>query len=145
MQQVDRDFLPFPAEWSLGGHSMGAFAAMRLAVELQPTNLVFWGMGPFTEARTDISSIGCPVLVIQGSNDMLCKYTPESREEFRRALPLHYVEKLIRGGTHDGFATYPNNPIFDGVPGIPKEKQRRLVVAATSNFLLQSKRQELRL
>jgi pimeloyl-ACP methyl ester carboxylesterase len=140
MHQVDRDFLPFPAEWSLGGHSMGAFAAMRLAFELQPTKLVFWGMGSFPEVRTNISSVKCPVLVINGSNDMLCQYTPESRQEFRRALPSHFLDKLIHGGTHDGFATYPNNSLFDGVPGITREKQHRLVVAATSNFLLQSKR-----
>ena len=140
MQQVDHDFLPYPAEWSLGGHSMGSFAAMRLVSELQPSRFVFWGMGPFPEIRTNLSNTNCRVLVINGSNDPLCEYTPVSHEEFRRALPPHSVYKTIRGGTHDGFATYPNDPIFDGIPGITKEKQHRLVVAATSTFLLQSKR-----
>ena len=135
MHQVDSKFLPYPTQWSLGGHSFGAFAAMRLALELGPVCVVLWGVGPFPEAYTNVSQLDCPVLVIQGSNDRLAKHTPESWQEFLKQLPPGAKHKVIHGGTHNGFATYSNNPAVDGLPGITKENQHRLVATATSNFI----------
>lgn len=140
MQQVDRDILPYPAQWSLGGHSFGAFAAMRLALELGPACVVLWGTGPFPDATTDVSMLNCPVLVVQGSNDKMAQHTPESWHVFLQQLPPDTTRKVIRGGTHNGFASYPNNPLVDGIPGTTKEKQHRQVAAATTKFVFKSKK-----
>lgn len=136
MKNVDRKYLPYPARWSLGGHSMGAFCAMRLSSELMnPSHLVFWGMGPYKEARSNISSTTIPVLVVHGSNDKLCEYTPEAWNDFEKDLPPHCVYVVIPGATHNQFATYSNDPAVDGIPGISSEEQHQLVVEATAEFL----------
>lgn len=144
IQQVDRNYLPYPAQWSLGGHSFGAFAAMRLALELGPSSVVFWGAGSFLETTTNISMLNCSVLAIQGSNDCLAKHTPESWQAFLNELPPDTTRKVIRGGTHNGFASYPGNPAADGVPGITKEQQHKQTAEATSKFIFQHAKRKLK-
>lgn len=138
MQQVDKNYLPYPAQWSLGGHSFGAFAAMRLALELDPSCVVLWGSGPFPDATTDVSTLDRPVLVVQGSNDNMAKHTPESWEAFLKQLPPDTTRKVIQGGTHNQFASYANNPAVDGIPGMTKEQQHQEVATATSKFIFKS-------
>ena len=145
MQQVDRDYLPYPAQWSLGGHSFGAFAAMRLALELDPVrSVVFWGAGSFLETTTNISMLNCSVLAIQGSNDCLAKHTPESWKAFLNELPPDTTRKVIRGGTHNGFASYPGIPATDGISGITKEQQHKQTAEATSKFIFQHAKDKLK-
>lgn len=136
MRQVDREYLPCPAVWSLGGHSFGAFAAMRLALDLDPACVVLWGAGSFLETSTDISMLNCSVLVVQGSNDQLARHTPQSWKAFLNELPPGTTRKVIRKGTHNGFASYPGSP-SDGIPGITKNKQHRKAAEATSKFIFQ--------
>lgn len=138
MQRVDSDILPYPAKWSLGGHSFGAFAAMRLALELEPSCVALWGTGPFPDATTDVSMLDRPVLVLQGSNDAMAQHTDESWQELLSQLPPDTTRKVIRGGTHNQFTSYPNNPAVDGVPGTTKEKQHQQVATATSKFIFKS-------
>lgn len=141
MRQVDREYLPYPAQWSLGGHSFGAFAAMRLALELDPQSVVLWGAGNFPDARTNVSMLSCPVLVIQGSNDKIAQHTTESWEAFLKLLPPNTTRTMISGGTHNGFASYPNNPAVDGIPGTTKEKQHQQAATATSKFVLKNSKE----
>jgi hypothetical protein len=144
IQQVDRDYLPYPAQWSLGGHSFGAFAAMRLALELDPASVVFWGAGSFLKTTTNISMLNCSVLAIQGSNDCIAKHTPESWQTFLNELPPNTTRKVIRGGTHNGFASYPGIPATDGISGITKEHQRKQTAEATSKFIFQHADRQLK-
>ena len=69
-------------EWSLMGHSMGAFASMRLYDHFQKydgdikiRNLVMLGAAPFIEECTNLSTYNDPkenrILLIQASNDAL--------------------------------------------------------------------------
>lgn len=138
MKQVDKRHLAYPADWSLGGHSLGSFAAMRLALSLQPSGLVMWGSADFPMSRTNISAnTGTRALVIQGSNDKMCLMPEEGLEIFKASLPPSSTFHIIEGASHNQFGSYSGNPSFDGVPSISKQEQHKQACEVTANFLLQ--------
>ena len=137
IQQVEKRHLAYPAVWSLGGHSMGSFAAMRLVLDLQPSKLVMWGSADFPKSRTNISAIvNTRALVVQGSNDKLCQMTDEGLARFKADLPPIHTVFVIVGASHNQFGSYANNPVFDGYPAIEKGEQQRQVCDVTADFLL---------
>ena len=143
MKRVDR-MLPEPAtSWSIGGHSMGCFAAMALAEELDVSSLITWGVANFQNTRTDLSQSSIPVLVLQGSNDKLCEMDETSLREFRLDFPPHTTYKMIRGAAHSWFASVkPGDPHFLGVATISMEQQQEEAAVITAKFLLEHARQK---
>ena len=137
IKQVEKQHLAYPAVWSLGGHSMGSFAAMRLVLDLQPSRLIMWGSADFPKSRTNISAIvNTRTLVVQGSNDKLCQMTEEGLARFKADLPQNHTVFVIVGASHNQFGSYPNNPVFDGYPSIKKKEQQRQVCDVTADFIL---------
>jgi pimeloyl-ACP methyl ester carboxylesterase len=102
------------SEWSLMGHSMGSFSALRLFAQLQHTvpqtirRVVLWGTGAFLSLATDMTQCtDCHVLLVQGSDDFVVAYGTSSQAEFDALLPATTTyREVISGGTHDGFASY---------------------------------------
>jgi pimeloyl-ACP methyl ester carboxylesterase len=138
MKQVDQRHLAYPADWSLGGHSLGSFAAMRLALSLQPSGLVMWGSAFFPMSMTNISAnTNTRALVIQGSNDKMCIMHETELEIFMTNLPPSSTIHIIEGASHNQFGSYSGKPHFDGVPRISKQEQHRQTCEVTANFLLQ--------
>jgi pimeloyl-ACP methyl ester carboxylesterase len=102
------------SEWSLMGHSMGSFSALRLFAQLQQKvpqtirRVVLWGTGAFLSLATDMTCCtDCHVLLVQGSDDFVVAYGTASQAEFDALLPATTTyREVISGGTHDGFASY---------------------------------------
>lgn len=134
-------------EWTLMGHSMGAFGAMQLfrtflddpwsniqtipkAKSTSTSNmdikvgkkLVLWGVAAFVEAATDISDqTDVAVLILQGTNDVFVDMKRSRKGELEALFPLNNTTtEYIRGGTHEGFGSY--QPIFQ-VPNNGKKKR----------------------
>lgn len=143
-------------EWSLGGHSLGAYSAMRLSPMVlehiltksainEPAQtklkIVAWAAGKNLHYVTNLSSYNeheMRVLVITGSNDRICDFSPENKSilhSFLSQLPPKYQYEVIKGGTHNNFASYSGPVKFNGVPGLPRDKQHQMIVDKTMHFL----------
>lgn len=146
MNRVDTTILPQPATfWSIGGHSLGSFAAMAAAKEFGlsssslVSSLVLWGSPNLPNTRTNLrhSSSTMRVLVLQGSEDKLCYMDDTRREEFLQDLPsllTHY--QTIDGAGHNWFASVDaGDPNFLGHPTITMEQQQDDVVNITAAFI----------
>ncbi len=134
-------------EWTLIGHSMGAFGAMQLfrtflddpwsntqtipkAKSTSTSNmdikvgkkLVLWGVAAFVEAATDISDQkDVEILILQGTNDVLVDMKRSRQGELEALFPLNNTTtEYVRGGTHEGFGSY--QPSFQ-VPNNGKKKR----------------------
>jgi pimeloyl-ACP methyl ester carboxylesterase len=146
--------LPVSPFWSIGGHSMGSFAAMRIAKELSSTNdnadaatrisrLFLWGSANFPNTRTNLRDDGLmdefPVLIIQGSNDILCRMDAQQLAEFQNDFPADTtIYKTIDGAAHNWFASVDQGePSYVGKASIPMNQQQEQAVALTAEFLLQ--------
>jgi pimeloyl-ACP methyl ester carboxylesterase len=133
-KQIRLTTLNSTMEWTLMGHSMGCFAAMRLFFHIHQTmphqhqhrharntatrttndllfgtKLVLWGITPFLPFVTDLSSFAnkdAKVLVLQGSEDQLLKLLQSGQESLESSFPKNTRTEVIVGGTHDGFAHY---------------------------------------
>lgn len=139
--------------WSIGGHSMGSFAAMRLAKELNDddddgttmpiSHLFLWGAADFPNTRTDLRNSTLPVLVLQGSNDVLCRMTASQLNEFKSDFPLQTTRyQTIDGAAHNWFASVQEgDPEFVGHASISMEEQQNEAVARTAAFLLGGERE----
>lgn len=122
--------------WSVGGHSLGSFAAMAVAEELKVSSLIMWGSANLRNTRTDLSRSTIPTLVVQGSSDKLCDMDEVTLAEFRRDFPSNTIYKTIQGGGHSWFASIePGDPSFEGVPIISMEQQQEQAAAITAKFL----------
>jgi len=130
--------------WALGGHSLGALTAAKLANQLGPTvvnKCVLWGSGLryFYSHVQDQANI--QVLTVDASNDriVLDPSPPGTLEELRQAaksLPTQHV--LIEGGNHAGFGHYGPQifPRKDGERvGITLDEQHDKILSATIAFL----------
>jgi pimeloyl-ACP methyl ester carboxylesterase len=146
MKRVDTTILPQPATfWSIGGHSLGSFAAMAAAKEFTSSSaassLVLWGSPNLPNTRTNLrqSTSTMRVLVVQGSEDKLCSMDDTSREEFLLDLPsFHTSYQTIDGAGHNWFASVDaGDPNFLGSPSISMEQQQDEVVNITAMFLLE--------
>ncbi len=147
-------------EWSIGGHSYGAYAAMRLSSELKELlvskqrrqiklKLLIWAAGNIDRFVPDLSNFDggdMEALVVLGSNDAYCNFGDGNGDvgSVRLGSALHlFLSKLppvpkctiIQGGTHNNFASYGGLVEYNGVPGISRERQHQMVVRATTNFL----------
>ena len=134
-------------EWSLMGHSMGAFASMRLYDHFQKydgdikiRNLVMLGAAPFIEECTNLSTYNDPkenrILLIQASNDALVEMLGERENELYAMFPSDaLLRKDLAGATHHGFASYDANEKYKGEEGITPEEQKKKVAALASKFL----------
>jgi len=139
MALVQKRHLAYPADWTLGGHSLGSFAAMRLLPSLCMSRLVMWGSADFPNSRTKLSHIiDTRALVVQGSNDKMCQMTEEGLENFKSDLPRDTTFHVIAGASHNQFGSYLGNPRFDGDPSISKEEQHERICKVTAEFILQS-------
>ncbi len=146
-------------EWTLVGHSMGAFGAMQLfrafaddrrdnLRKTSSTNnstmsmskkLVLWGLAAFIESATDLSNQkDAQILVLQASNDVLVEYQRARDGELAAFFPPTIVTETIAGGTHEGFSSY--EPRFqlelDGMKEpISLDKQQKQACEKTARFL----------
>jgi len=147
-------------EWSIGGHSMGCFAAITaVAQEMSSTikKVVLYGSGSYPDKTyADCPPLrdaaGVNALVINGSEDLIAKSTllsgPEKEKVFRENMPpilpantsacSRTISKTINGGNHAGCASYgPQTfPLADGVRTITMEEQQKMTAKLTADFLL---------
>eukprot|EP00535_Pseudo-nitzschia_heimii_P010360 CAMPEP_0197193500 /NCGR_PEP_ID=MMETSP1423-20130617/27310_1 /TAXON_ID=476441 /ORGANISM="Pseudo-nitzschia heimii, Strain UNC1101" /LENGTH=152 /DNA_ID=CAMNT_0042646701 /DNA_START=9 /DNA_END=467 /DNA_ORIENTATION=- len=148
-------------EWTLMGHSMGAFAATQLFREsLCDSNnnkeksesnwnitlgkkLVLWGVAAFVNLATDLSAEGeAQILILQGTNDEFVEMMQSKEDELEAFFPPSTRTEHIIGGTHEGFASYGS--IFDSGTtkrkkesrkSIPLDRQHKKACDATVRFL----------
>ncbi|KAL7496150.1 hypothetical protein ACHAWT_005580 [Skeletonema menzelii] len=150
-------------EWSIGGHSMGCFAAITaVAQEMSSTikKVVLYGCGAYPdETYADCPPLrdaaGVKALVINGSKDLIATSTllsgPEKEKIFNEKMPPllsenttansdegYTLRKTIDGGNHAGCASYgPQTfPMPDGVRTITLEEQHKMTSHLTADFLL---------
>ena len=126
LQRRQRELFKHPIQkWSVGGHSMGSFAAMALANHVNATSLIMWASANLRNTRTDLSKSSLHVLVLQGSEDKLCQMDDASRADFEKDFPPHTVYETIQGGIHRWFASIdPGDPTIVGAP-TTKDSRRR--------------------
>ena len=146
-------------EWTLLGHSMGAFGAMQLfrafaddpRDNLQKTSstrnsttsvsnkLVLWGLAAFIESATDLSHLkDAQILVLQGSNDALVELQRSRDKELVAFFPPTVVAETIAGGTHEGFSSYePSFQLEDDAKKRPisLDEQQKQACEKTARFL----------
>ena len=153
-------------EWSIGGHSMGANAAITaVAKDMSSTikKVVLYGSGAFPDKTfSDCPPLrdaaGVKVLVINGSEDTFATSTvfyPDKERVFREKMPPvisshatafafaagvhgYTIRETIEGGNHAGCASYgPQTfPFPDGVRTIALEEQQKNTAKLTADFLL---------
>ncbi len=134
-------------DWALGGHSVGAHLAMKVAKATTPgtTKLVLWACAsrPIDHRPANLShNKKIKVLVLNGSEDKsILQLSFQQQQDFRSILPKDTTNltsyKTIPGGNHNGFGHYekPKNWKRDGVRTITLDEQQRIAVEETSNFL----------
>lgn len=148
---------PNNIQWVLGGHSMGAFGAMRLydqfkkeertllynlilgEVPIRIKDLVLIGVAPFLKECTDLSSYNDAktnrILLIQATDDVLMKILGDGLDLLYKKFPqATTIRKDILGGTHHGFASYN-----DENGQITMQEQQRQVCKHVAEFLLLKK------
>ena len=109
---------PEVEEWYIGGHSLGgAMAASYVSGHVDEYEVLLL-LAAYSAA--DLSDSGLNVISIYGSEDQVLKM--ESYEENKENLPEDFVEVVIDGGCHSGFAYYGEQD-GDGVPTITQEEQ----------------------
>ena len=128
-------------EWSIGGHSMGAFTSQQIVLE-NPTFfrciVLFATYRPLMIEDSDID-----VLVVQATCDGIGESFRKAphRQQFldsfaklRRRKRLHDIE----GGNHGGFGDYATQtfPVPDRERSIPLEAMHDEIVKVTADFLL---------
>jgi hypothetical protein len=155
------------ASWALMGHSMGSFAAMRLAAGLWrtttttrsfwrsaeiPDQLVMWGAASFPGWTTPLASNKhVRILVLQGSCDGFYRSTFPNRAQFLQDFAECQTKHvLIQGANHANFGSYSlsTTSTIDATnqingwdqATISRQKQQTLACRLTTQFLKQSKR-----
>jgi len=130
-------------EWAVGGHSVGAHLAMKIARATSPgtSRLVVWGCGskPIDHRSAFLAEHKkMEVLVLNGSEDKsINQLTFAQQTDFRNLLPRSTIYKTIPGGNHNGFGHYekPKNRKRDGVRTITLDQQQDIAVEETAMFL----------
>lgn len=126
-------------QWSIGGHSAGAYAALRLARQIPVEKCCLWAAGNLEEMVPDLSQMPLEVLTVLASNDKFAFLTDQMKSRFLSKMPKNTCIQIIMGGNHAGFGAYPSNELFDGKNDIGKGKQHELVCSITASFLLNGK------
>lgn len=148
MKQVQKQNNTRCLEWTLMGHSMGAFGAMRLYDQFQQKqrnkicNLVLLGVAPFITECTNLSHYDDPtntrILLIQASDDILMELLNDRVGELYSNFPFETtVRRDIVGGTHHGFASYNDE---DGK--ISRLEQQQQVCDIVHDFLYNQQAKE---
>ncbi len=132
------------SDWAVGGHSVGAHLAMKIAKATTPgtSKLVLWACGskPIDHRSANLSqTTKTKVLVLNGSEDKsILQLSFSQQTDFRSLLPKSSsVYRTIPGGNHNGFGHYekPKNRKRDGIRTITLDEQQRIAVEETANFL----------
>ena len=148
--EVEKEEEEIGVEWSLGGHSMGGYAALSVASQWQggrdsgsrgrARRLVIWAAGSRPDLIPDLSqSPFREIFLLFASGDVYCPpLTGRSTALPQSKLPQggRVLCDVVRGGNHDGFASYPTTPQYDGVRRISRDRQHNLVSQKTGFFLL---------
>ena len=134
------------SEWAVGGHSLGAQLAMKVAKATSPgtSKLVLWGCmsRPMDYKSSTLSSPTnkVDVLVLNGSEE---KKVPKNNSIHQILPPTNgnsakTLYRTIPGGNHNGFGHYekPKNVKKDGRRTITLDEQQRIAVDETVQFLL---------
>jgi hypothetical protein len=154
-------------EWSLMGHSAGAFAAMHLFHQFRkreeeessssvlqvPSDglpkvrrLVLWGAGAIITMSTDLSRYNnddsTQILLVQATGDLLHELMRDDQAAFDAHFPVQRTRtNWISGGTHHGFASYDSTS-WEGMESaednvLPYSEQQTQACALTARFLLE--------
>lgn len=139
----------YDLDFSLGGHSYGAYASMRIAPSLvsylhgdttKSLKLILWAFGSYPKYFTDLSSYkNIESQVILGSNDGIVAFDDDSWDSFRSVLPPKSTIHHIKGGNHCNFASYtvPRQFIeMNGSADISRELQQQIAINHTVTFLV---------
>ena len=121
-------FYPAILEWYIGGHSSGADAACKY---LQNNSLYFNGVFLISSfSNVDLSAMKLKTLTIYGTEDkILNKKTYSDRLE---NLGSHYIEYVINGANHYGFADCePSN--LDGAAKLTHKE----IVEITIDYIIE--------
>lgn len=115
--QNEKNVLNF--EWTIMGHSMGSFAAMRLFDDLHRIGagsrdgiqvshkLVLWGMAAFVSFASDLTKHDrAQILIVQGADDHLLDMLQSRNAELKALFPKYTSIETIADGSHDGFGSY---------------------------------------
>eukprot|EP00978_Attheya_sp_CCMP212_P003624 scaffold7597_cov66-Attheya_sp.AAC.3 len=137
--------------WDMGGHSMGAYAAMHLSdvmlckapfdvdvARKRNRKLVVIAAGNVEFLVPDLSErVELDVLLIQGSKDGFANFrSDEEAWKFRTKMPpTALTEQMIEGGNHMGFGAIPPSS-FDGTRTISLNQQHKETCSILANFLL---------
>jgi hypothetical protein len=138
-------------EWSVGGHSMGGFAAAEIFEKTSDdviSKLVLWGV--YGMSGLNLRDSTAQTLVVTASEDGFRFRDEETAEKkLFQKLPGR-VNSLddsaasttfwydIKGGNHAGFGNYGPQNFFkvDGNRTISLEEQHRQIVQVVSRFIL---------
>lgn len=134
-----RACMQLQVEWSLGGHSFGAYRAMALANALNVRKLVIWAAGSFEEyIPKQLSSAHIRVLAIHADRDRICSFSSEEEyARFKLKMPSGAIHFMVNGGNHAGFASYPKNA-FEIESRISRRVQHERICGRTAKFLVNS-------
>jgi hypothetical protein len=140
MKKIERE-LKTKLDWSLMGHSMGAFGVMKIydqfhkkGINIQ--SLIILGVAAFINECTDLTLYNNPnttqILLVQGCDDWVVEMMRNQDDQLFVNFPVEtLIRKDIAGGTHSGFASYQD----DEVVGISRENQQAQVSNLIQDFL----------
>ena len=123
--------------WIIGGHSMGAYAAMNVIKHIGINKLVIWGAGNIDERVPYLRKTrngNLRVLCIQATNDSIAAFNHQASTKFKFKMPEDTRYIHIHGGNHAGFACYPPNK-FDNSNIISWRRQQKIACVETSKFI----------
>lgn len=123
--------------WSIGGHSLGSFAAAKLIEEdSKYQKLVLWATTDKQPLPSILRNTNNPVLLIQGSNDKFCFMDEKAQFNFRQNFPPDTRYQTIIGASHMWFAsTDQGDPVSMGRASISMEEQQERVADLTVDFM----------
>ncbi|KAG7365152.1 alpha/beta fold family hydrolase [Nitzschia inconspicua] len=143
---------PGVVKFTLMGHSMGSFAAMRLFDEFHNTTnettaktsfcishkLILWGVAAFVPFATNLTHHNnAELLIVQGSNDHIRDMMQSGNAALQSLFPSQTTVQTIDGGTHDGFGSYtfPNTNKSSTNEDMDRTLQQKDACRLTTNFL----------
>lgn len=126
--EAARSAHPDPADWIVGGHSLGGTVAAMTADDHDVAGLLLYASYP----AGDLSSLDAPVLSVSGSRDGLA--TPEKIDASRSDLPFDAAFVVIDGGSHAQFGDY-GAQAGDGTPTIGDAEAHARIASATADFV----------
>ena len=109
--------------WYIGGHSLGGAMAASYVGEHIGDYEGLLLLAAYSTA--DLSDSDLNVVSLYGSEDKVLKM--ETYEENKSNLPEDFVEFVIEGGCHSGFAYYGEQD-GDGIPTISQKEQIAKIV-----------------